>query len=377
MAKVEIKYRKVLETLKDEILRGKYSSSLAFPSKAMLIRRFGISNLTAVKVVSKLKDEGLVRSSQGSGTFVTERGALRTIGLIPCVPESEFFMPVASVLSRLCVENDYTLLFSMMASESVREAERRDFPAKLMKSVADFIQNRVAGVLFQPVSFRPDAEALNARVLAAFRSAGVPVVLLDYDVVPLPRRSDCDLVGIDNVGAALALTQHLVERGARKIHFFMRPNCSNVVQNRMHGVALGVTMSGLGWDGRNVLRCAIDDDRAIRRHLTGRSRPDAVVCGFDMMAMSVKRVADRMGLAVPGELMLAGFDDKATARYMQPGLTTIHQPSEAIAAAAFRRLQARIENPSLPAEKILLQAPLVVRGSTNGISKTQTKGKRK
>ena len=57
MGKVEIKYRKVLETLKGEILRGKYSSSSAFPSKAMLIRRFGISNLTAVNDLSKLKDE--------------------------------------------------------------------------------------------------------------------------------------------------------------------------------------------------------------------------------------------------------------------------------------------------------------------------------
>ena len=66
-----VKYRKVLDLLRDDILAGKYSLRSKFPSVAMIIRRFGISYLTAVKVVEMLKDEGLVRSYQGRGTFVT------------------------------------------------------------------------------------------------------------------------------------------------------------------------------------------------------------------------------------------------------------------------------------------------------------------
>lgn len=68
----------------------KYLSSLTFPSKAMLMRRIGISTLTAIKVVSMPKDEGLVRSYQGRVTFVTKTASLRQIGLI--VPGVEFML---------------------------------------------------------------------------------------------------------------------------------------------------------------------------------------------------------------------------------------------------------------------------------------------
>ena len=65
------KYSDVFDALKEEIVGGKYRVGSVFPSHAMIARRFGISNLTAVKVVEKLKDAGLVCSQQGRGTFVT------------------------------------------------------------------------------------------------------------------------------------------------------------------------------------------------------------------------------------------------------------------------------------------------------------------
>ena len=66
----------------------------------------------------------------------------------------------------------------------------------------------------------------------------------------------------------------------------------------------------------------------------------------------------------PGQLKVAGFDDSISSRLSTPALTTICQPLESIAEAAFRRLQARIIDPSLQPVDILLPAPLVVRGST-------------
>ena len=72
----------------------------------------------------------------------------------------------------------------------------------------------------------------------------------------------------------------------------------------------------------------------------------------------------KLGRRIPEDVMVVGFDDVESAAQMDPPLTTIRQPSEAIAAAAFRALVGRIAVPSLPPCEIYLPAPLVVRAST-------------
>ena len=91
-------YRMVYESLKNEILSGKYSSRRPIPSLAASCARFGISRLTAVKVFDRLKEEGLVSSRVGSGTFVTKSARSRLIGLvIPGIAyASEFFQPIVT-----------------------------------------------------------------------------------------------------------------------------------------------------------------------------------------------------------------------------------------------------------------------------------------
>ena len=104
----EVKYLKAYETLRMEILGDKYSSRRTFPSIVATCKRFGISRLTAFKVFDKLKDEGLISSCIGSGTFVTNGGRSRLIGLvIPGVSySSEFFQPIVAELVRLAHKND-------------------------------------------------------------------------------------------------------------------------------------------------------------------------------------------------------------------------------------------------------------------------------
>lgn len=297
--------------------------------------------------------------------------------LIPCVAESEFFQPLAIRISQLCIDAGYSLLFAATGPRTVFDRHPSDYAADVLAVARDFAAQKVAGVIFQPVSFLPDAEAVNAKVLAVFRAANIPVVLVDYDVVPPPQRSDCDVVGSDNQNAALRICDHLVAAGARRIHFFCRPHCSSVVQSRLRGVRLGVTLAGLDWSPHSVLECELDDGAAIASHLTGRNRPDAIVCGFDAMALRVLRVARKLKLRVPEELQVVGFDDGNAARDAVPPLTTARQPSEAIAEEAFRRLLARIADHALPPTEVALAAPLIVRESTRSEREVNLKTERK
>jgi DNA-binding LacI/PurR family transcriptional regulator len=133
-----------------EILGDKYSSRRTFPSIVATCKRFGISRLTAFKVFDKLKDEGLISSCIGSGTFVTNGGRSRLIGLvIPGVSySSEFFQPIVAELVRLAHKNDYTILM-----EGVWSLNSCDNSHEAIEVAARLIKRRVAGVIYQPLEY--------------------------------------------------------------------------------------------------------------------------------------------------------------------------------------------------------------------------------
>jgi len=94
---MEPKYKKLYNLLKAEILGGKYEKTQAFPSEAQLAHRYAYSRTTIRKALDELRYEGLIRSSQGKGTRVTDIGTTRTFGLI--LPGSRS-MNISNILPR-------------------------------------------------------------------------------------------------------------------------------------------------------------------------------------------------------------------------------------------------------------------------------------
>ena len=90
----------------------------------------------------------------------------------------------------------------------------------------------------------------------------------------------------------------------------------------------------------------------------------AVVCASDTLALGAIRVARRRGLAVPGDVSVIGFDDSTYMSVVEAPLTTIRQPVRALGAAAVKLLEAQINGQAVPAEELLFEPELIVRGST-------------
>ena len=353
---VGTKYHSLLATLKQDILGGKYGEGSLFPSERALRIRFGFSRNTIQHALRELTQQGFLESRRGAGTFVTRQGALRKMGLmVPGTVYSEFFQPIVGEISRRAQESGYTLLFGNITSASPK---RRAVQAKAFAK--RLVDERVAGVIFQPLEFLEEAPRLNTAIASVFRRAGIPLVLIDYDIVPPPGRSDYDLIGVNNHDAGFRLATHLLSLGARSIHFMMSPNCAWSVHARRSGVM--TALAGAGLPGLRTLVAEPDDLAALRKHLR-RGRPDAFVCANDSTALRFRQTLARAGLSVPDDLFLAGFDDIQLASRMTPPLTTIHQPCTEIGAAAFEALIDRISDPAAPAREIYLPAPLVIRES--------------
>ena len=355
--KDDASYRKVYETLKKEILDGKYSAARSFPSSTALARRFGITRFTVRQALDILAKEGLVRSLRGCGTFVTKMGANRQIGLIvPGVAYSEFFQPIVTALSGVCTEKGYGLSIGSAFSEDGKERARQ-----AMALVRDFADKRISGVIFQPIESIPNAPRVNKQMLSVFKSAGIPVVLLDSDIVPPPDRSEYDIIGINNFDAGRRVAVHMIGAGAKRIRFVSMPQPCYSIRLRFSGVQSTLASHGVLLDKMVELDAA--DVGEVRRFLR-RERPDAVICCCDTFAAYFKGTLEALGRRVPDDILLAGFDDVQHAKIVTPALTTVRQPCDRIAQAAFAALIERMQDSDLPAREILLTAPLVVRDST-------------
>lgn len=360
---METKYTAVLNSLLGDIRAGKYRDE-PFPSENMSARRFAVGRKTIGRVYEELARRGLIARRRGVGTVLTRKAGCEfgRIGLI--VHGSaycELFAPIARRMSHLCQQNGLALLFADLSGDIV---SRR--VGKVAQTAADFVKTGVNGVIFQPVELVRDAETINRRILATFDEAGVPVVLLDSDIVRSPGRSRYDLAAVNHIEAGRRIGEHLVRCGAKRIAYLMEREHAPCVQDRYLGVKVGA-------EGKTVKGAAVyarpDDAAAIRRVLR-TLRPDAFACYNDREARLLITTLAQLGRRVPEDIQVAGFDDVNYATISAPALTTAHQPCNELADLAFGMLMSRIDDPDAPPRETFLDALLVVRESAKVVRKS-------
>lgn len=359
-----VKYQQVKHALLADIRSGKFAEVGRFPSDTQLTRRFGVSRATVMRAVSDLVRDGLLFRRRGSGTYVAARRSFgRICLLIHGSDYCEFFGPFARQISHLCQRRGLGLLFADLSDGPTLSRIH-----KVRSVVAEWVKTGVDGVLYQPVELVPEAAKINEAILGVFDKAKVPVVLIDSDIVPAPARSRYDLAAVNHFEAGRRLGEHLVAVGAKRIAYLSQRDRAPCVLARELGVktaARGLPLAG------ESLFADPDDVKAVRSFLKAK-RPDAIACYNDRQASLLIKTLTALGKRVPGDILVAGFDDVNFARLATPALTTLHQPCAELAELAFEMLQVRIRSPKRPPSETFLDAPLVVRESTKRILKNES-----
>ncbi|MFP7761967.1 LacI family DNA-binding transcriptional regulator [Marisediminicola sp. LYQ134] len=229
---------------------------------------------------------------------------------------------------------------------------RRD-SALLGARVGDMVGLGVDGIIV--VSSRVDPAALAA---AASR---LPVVV----VGKMPRSvSGVDTVTSDDRSGAFAATTHLLDLGHRAIAF-----ASASTRPAALGRRAGYTAAMEGREGaRQPLVVGASDlielERRVREVLsTPEARPTAVVASNDLAAIAILDAAIDLGLDVPGELSIVGYDNTALASLVRPRLTSVDQPSDAIGRLCVEMIVERLDGRSSDRHEVL-EPRLVVRASS-------------
>jgi GntR family transcriptional regulator, arabinose operon transcriptional repressor len=356
------KYRQIFENLKDAIGSGSYQTGQRLPSEAELGKMFSTSRLTVNRALRELQLSGLIERRVGSGSYVSASKCLDlSFGLlIPDLGGTEIFEPICRGMAEVHIGQRHVLLWGRSpADAAAMEAQARE-------SCRQWIGAKVAGAFFAPLELTDRKDAVNSRIARLFETAGIPLILIDRDLVPYPQRSNHDLIGIDNRRAGYVLTEHMLQTGCKRLIFVGRHSAAPSCVARAVGFREAVQDAGAEFRDEFVIHESDPTDVRQVRQLMDELHPDGIVCSNDFTAAQLMQSLDALSIRVPMHVKMGGFDDVKYARFLPVPLTTIHQPCTEIGASAVRAMVERVHNPTLPARDILLDFKLVIRQSTGG-----------
>ncbi len=356
------KYQKLFESLKADILSGRFKPGQKLPSEAALVIKSGASRITVGRAIRELQNIGLVDRVAGSGTYVRDlagddhRPLLFGL-LIPDLGETEIFEPICQSIANAPEARDHALLWGHADTQSSK-------PDRAWQLCQQYISRKVSGVFFAPLEFESEAEKASRTILSAFKQAQIPVVLLDRHASKNPERNRPDLVGLNNRQTGYVATEHLLKLGAKHIAFLGYHGAAATIAERMAGYAEALSAYGLRPPTHSSVQFSPGKGQSVSWNRKAEiDSVDAFVCVNDRMAGQLMHLFLARGVRIPEEVRLVGIDDASYAGLLPVPLTTVRQPTREIGEAALRTMLDRIHAPHLPPRELLLDGELIIRKS--------------
>jgi GntR family transcriptional regulator, arabinose operon transcriptional repressor len=363
------KYQKLFESLRADILSGRFKPGQKLPSEAALVNKSGVSRITVGRAIRELQNVGLIDRIAGSGTYVRHLGVddrrPYLFGLlIPDLGETEIFEPICQGIANAPEASEHALLWGHADAQTSK-------PEQAWRLCQQYISRTVSGVFFAPLEFESDAEKINRRILVSLKHAQIPVVLLDRRALKAPERHRPDLVGINNHQTAYIATEHLIKLGCDRIGFLGYHGSATTISDRMAGYRDALSAHGLRPAGDPSAHFEGNEQSLKWRSQSAIADIEAFVCVNDRMAGQLMHLLLARNIKVPEDVRLIGIDDVSYASLLPVPLTTVHQPAHEIGEAALRTMLDRIRSPYLPPREVLLDGELVVRESCGAASSSR------
>ncbi len=316
------------------------AAGVSVPTVSKVVNgRYGVAPATSKRVLDVVAELGYETSLVASSL---RRSRTNVIGILVAEFES-FSVELLKGISSAATGTGYELLAysSLAAGENHTGWERRSL-SRLAGTLVD------GAIIVTPTVLMP--------------TTSIPVVAIDPHTGP----GGPSTIGSDNVGGARVATRYLIELGHRRIaHIRGRGDLASA-QLRETGYRESLAEAGIPFDPELVrdggYQSALTADAA-RELLTRPDRPTAVFAANDMSALGVVAVAHELGLRVPEDLSVIGFDDVPEAASATPPLTTMAQPLHDLGARALHMLIELLDGHDVPGQ-VQLPAELVVRAST-------------
>lgn len=367
-------HARVAAQLQRDVRDGRYAPGQRLPSEVDLARLLNVSRGTVRLALTTLLTAGLLETIPGKGTFVTDGLSQRPAGLIglilPSVVRARNPELISGVEATLR-EAGYSMILGSSGDERWLETEQ------LQRIVGQGALGAIVYTVDGPLGGAPDVPAIRRLV-----ERGFPLVLIDRFIPDLP----IDSVTTDNVGGGFLAVQHLVQQGHRRIGYIGTDNIgtSSIVE-RMAGYRWALSQYGLEYNAdlvctrlRRLLSWPPDEpekqrhnEAVLSSYLSRQDRPTAAFICNDSVAFQVVQVADSLGVHIPGDLAVVGFDNIAYSNYLGVPLTTVEQLRHEIGTTAAGLLLDRLAGRRTQVSRVIVSTRLIVRGSSLASDRVQ------
>jgi LacI family transcriptional regulator len=293
--------------------------------------------------------------------------AIRTVGYAPNISAKRlaqnksfmicilmypgFSQPASDMLSRIMdigYEENYDILIQPYFPPHARSKR---------KLVSLIYEHRIDGFVTTPPL---DADDFVTDMLNTYK---VPYV----QVNPYERSDKAPAVIADDVQGGVRMTEYLISLGHNRIAFLTGPRNMRASSDRLQGYRTALERHHLPVD-ENLIRGSewTFDGGYTQTHqlMELPNRPTAIFAGSDESAYGVFYAAQELGLSLPGQLSVGGYDDLGLSKNIWPGLTTIHQPADELLEKAARLLIAALKGEPPSDAMQVIPSRLVIRGST-------------
>ncbi|ESZ73606.1 LacI family transcription regulator [Mesorhizobium sp. L103C119B0] len=327
-------------TLKDVAAAAKVSRATA----ARALNSYGyVGDETALRVVEAAERLGYRANLVAQAL---RSGQLPIIGFVPGDIQNPFFARIAHDIEVELRKHRHNLLIA--SSEENVEQEK-----ELLESLRSL---SIRGFILAPTS------ATDSQHIVQLAREGAPIVLIDRVVKDL----QCDSVVVDNEGGAREAVDYLVGNGHHRIGLLRDESRIFTAQERLagyqnslhsHGIAIDEALIGVS---RSTVEHAIE---ATIRLFSRRNRPTALFTVDSLMTQGALLGLRSMGLSIPHDVSVVGFDDFNLATFTDPQITVVAQPISEIGPLAARYLLERLAGKKVAPRRTRFQTRLIVRGS--------------
>ncbi len=329
-------------------LAGVSTATVSYVVNGLPNSRVPISKDTRQRVLAAVAELGYVPDARAQSLA---SGDTNTIGLIiPDIRNPHFWEHAEGVESEARAAG-YQLLLSDIALNSEHADE----------IFMNLSRRRIDGLILMG-SFLDQSEEAKS-ILAWLRKRRLPVVeICDHNV-----DYDVDFVMSDYRAASKEVMSYLLSLQHRRIGMIYGVASPVLAEDRLQPYQESLQSGGLPVDQELIARCGptIEDGyQAALQLLKLPERPTALIAINDLLAIGALRAAADLGLHIPTNLSLVGFDGIHVSKYLVPRLTTVAKDSIGVGREAVKQLLARISEPDLPRQGVSIPPQLVIREST-------------
>lgn len=369
-------YEVIYRQFAEQILDGKLEPKSKLPSETEISKKFNVSRITTVRVLKELELRKLIYRVKGSGSFVNEGGAiakqkdnltasnLSFISLVmPFEGTSSF--EIFTGIEDVAKEHGYFVTIHNSSGDIKTEKA----------VIEEIIERGSRGIIVYPVSTSENLNLYSSLLIDRY-----PFVVIDKKFLGI----ETTLVWADNKQAFYDLTTHLFDEGHQRIVFAGTSvfNVSSELE-RYNGFCKAHLDRGIPLldkhlyteaDVKNMPSEYMPDQSVVVREchylfdllgkLPENQRPTAIAAVNDFAAAAILAAAQDLGIQIPGDYALTGFDNLPFAGHLSVPLTTVAQPSYRIGSEAAKQLFDTINTPNREVTSTTVPSSLIIRKSS-------------